>query len=136
MRSAKYGADTIVCQAEGAVLATGRVVLTWVVENQSHGSFSDLDGIKTIYGYDPVTRFVFAEDDPNWQPKTFYLQRDRDVTGNSGTGIVAEGVEFSNRWCILNWLVKPYSEFWYPTVQHIDNIHSHGGLTQIIWDSH
>lgn len=135
VRSQNHGKDGTKHEREGAILATGRVVLIWVTNiNGSHGSCSDLDALKAIYGYDNRLLFVFAEDDPNWQLNTFYLQRNQDVSGNSGTGIVAEGVEFSNRWCILSWLVKPYSEFWYPTVQDIENIHSHGGLTQIIWD--
>ena len=135
MRSQNHGKDSTGHDREGAILATGRVVVTWVTNtNDSHGSFSDLDGLKALCGADDRTRFVFAEDDPNWHLKTFYLERTQDITGNTGKGIVAEGVEFSNHWCILNWLGKPYSEFWYPTLQDIERIHSHGGLTKIIWD--
>ena len=36
-------------------------------------------------------------------PRAFVLQRNEDETGVSGTGIVAEGVEFSDGTVALRW---------------------------------
>ncbi len=35
--------------------------------------------------------------------KQFHLVRTEDESGVSGTGYVAEGVIFSNGWCVLRW---------------------------------
>jgi hypothetical protein len=42
--------------------------------------------------------------------KRFRLVRDRDVSGVSGTGIVAEGTMFSDGTCVLRWLTEIYSQ--------------------------
>jgi hypothetical protein len=74
--------------------------------------------------------------------RTFRLVRNTDVTGISGTGVVAEGVEFTDKTVVLRWLkagtarpdhVRP------TTVMHDDidsvlGLHSHNGATQIEWD--
>jgi hypothetical protein len=73
--------------------------------------------------------------------RRFILVRERDVTGISGTGIVAEGVEFSDGTVVLRWLktgtarpehVKP------TTVLHDDldsvvGLHGHEGSTRVEW---
>jgi hypothetical protein len=38
--------------------------------------------------------------------RLFTLDRKEDVSGTSGIGIVAEGIEFSNGKCALAWLTK------------------------------
>jgi hypothetical protein len=66
--------------------------------------------------------------------RRFQLQRDVDVTGVSGTGVVAEGVEFTNGQVVVQWLSA-----WSTTVMHergIDSvlhIHSHDGKTRVVW---
>jgi hypothetical protein len=67
--------------------------------------------------------------------RRFQLRRDTDVTGVSGTGVVAEGVEFSNGVVALQWL----SEFPTSVVFHqrgmesVEAVHGHGGATKIEW---
>jgi hypothetical protein len=62
------------------------------------------------------------------------LQRDVDETGVSGTGRVAEGVEFSNGWCALTWLSKHSSVAFYESIGKVEAIHGHHGLTRIVFD--
>jgi len=38
--------------------------------------------------------------------RTFVLHRDEDVSGVSGTGVVAEGVVFSDGAVVVRWLGK------------------------------
>jgi hypothetical protein len=122
--------------AEGAVLANGRTVLIWLIGSFVHGGHPNLDGVEKIHGQNGRRKIVFVDQLPFTRkpPRPFLLERTEDVNGLSGTGVVAEGIEFSNRWCILNWLVYPYSDFWYPTYQDIQEIHGHEGKTKLIWD--
>lgn len=66
--------------------------------------------------------------------KAFLLIRTEDLTGVSGTGIVAEGVEWDDGSCSVRWLGE------WPTVQHHDrgiesvlHIHGHNGATRVAW---
>lgn len=67
--------------------------------------------------------------------RRFVLNRIEDVSGVSGDGIVAEGVEFSNGVVALQWT----SEFPTSVVFHdrgmesVEAIHGHGGKTRIEW---
>ncbi len=67
--------------------------------------------------------------------RRFVLARDVDITGLSGTGIVAEGVEFSDgvvclRWCSLH----PTSVVWHDHgIESVEAIHGHNGQTRIVW---
>lgn len=59
----------------------------------------------------------------------FQLVRHEDETGISGTGVIAEGVEFSNGVCVLNWLTDFTSQGIYPSIEEIIDIHGHEGRT-------
>lgn len=67
--------------------------------------------------------------------RTFVLERDHDVSGVSGCGVVAEGVEFSDGTVALRWT----SEFPTSVVFHdrgleaVEAIHGHNGSTRIVW---
>lgn len=67
--------------------------------------------------------------------RTFILVRDEDVTGVSGTGIVAEGVEFFDGVVVLRWTSAfPTSVVFHDKgVESVMAIHGHGGATQIVW---
>lgn len=66
--------------------------------------------------------------------RTFYLQRNVDETGISGTGRVAEGVQFSDGRCALRWMTRPASLGTYDSIEDLEAIHGHGGLTRVVWD--
>lgn len=74
--------------------------------------------------------------------RRFVLQRDEDETGVSGTGVVAEGVEFTDGVVSLRWLVRgdapgafnPTSVVFHDNgIESVDKIHGHGGKTKIVW---
>ena len=63
--------------------------------------------------------------------RLFYLCRKEDESGVSGTGIVAEGVEFTNGQCAMHWLTRFSSISIYPTMKELINIHGHDGKTVV-----
>lgn len=63
----------------------------------------------------------------------FYLERDEDESGVSGTGVVAEGVVFSDGTAVLRWRTKPYaSTAIYGSLAELEHIHGHGGKTRVV----
>lgn len=66
--------------------------------------------------------------------RRFHLERTEDATGISGTGRVAEGVEFSNGWCAMTWLTEHTSVAFYPSIRAVRAIHGHRGRTRIVFD--
>lgn len=66
--------------------------------------------------------------------RRFHLQRDQDATGVSGTGKVAEGVQYTNGWCSMMWLTEVFSLVTYPNIESVEKIHGHGGMTQIVFE--
>lgn len=67
--------------------------------------------------------------------KTFKLVRLIDETGISGTGEVAEGAEFANGKCAMQWLTQVNSIAIYNSIQELELIHGHGGKTLVKWDN-
>lgn len=67
--------------------------------------------------------------------KRFYFQRTNDVSGTSGVGIVAEGVQFSDKRVALRWITDdaPSSTVVYDSIEDAKAIHGHGGGTEIVW---
>jgi hypothetical protein len=64
--------------------------------------------------------------------KQFYLQRNEDESGVSGTGIVAEGVIFTDGKCAMRWLTDIASTAVYNSIQDITYIHGHNGKTKVV----
>ncbi len=65
--------------------------------------------------------------------RLFLLVRDEDVSGVSGTGIVAEGVEFSDGTVAMRWLRRPFSVAFYGSIHDVVAVHGQGGRTQVKW---
>jgi hypothetical protein len=65
--------------------------------------------------------------------RRFELQRDIDETGISGTGRIAEGVEFSSGECALKWSTAVWSVVFYLNVAAVEHIHGHQGKTRLVW---
>lgn len=67
--------------------------------------------------------------------RRFELHRDVDESGISGTGIVAEGVEFTDGVVALRWQTDwPASVVFHDEgVVAIEHVHGHNGSTRIVW---
>lgn len=65
--------------------------------------------------------------------RLFVLVRDEDVSGTSGVGVVAEGVEFSNGTCVLHWISQMESVEICANLHVVEAIHGHGGRTKVVF---
>lgn len=65
--------------------------------------------------------------------RQFHLVRDVDVTGISGTGVVAEGVEFTDGWVAMHWTTSLMSWCFYRSAAELEEIHGHNGSTRLEW---
>lgn len=63
--------------------------------------------------------------------RNFVLDRIEDKSGVSGTGIVAEGVEFGDGTVALRWLSDTASTVFYSCMEDVEKIHGHNGATRI-----
>lgn len=65
--------------------------------------------------------------------RTFNLIRVEDESGVSGTGKVAQGVEFDDSTCALRWLTEYASTAVYNNIDTLEKIHGHNGKTKIVF---
>lgn len=70
-------------------------------------------------------------------PRTFVLRRYLDVSGVSGVsgeGDVAEGVQWSDGTVSLRWPGKhPSITFWQNGITSLEEVHGHGGATEVVF---
>lgn len=66
--------------------------------------------------------------------RLFQLLRDEDISGVSGTGTVAEGVEFSDGRVVVRWVVGGHrSIVVWDSIGDVEAVHGHGGSTIVVW---
>lgn len=51
----------------------------------------------------------------------------------SGTGLVAEGVQFENGKCAMSWRTQYSSVAIYDDIETLIAIHEHQGRTKVVW---
>lgn len=75
------------------------------------------------------------------RPRRFLLHRRTDATGISGTGDVAEGVQFTDGTAVVRWRrsgtarpdrVKPTTVV-HDDVDSVTALHGHDGATSVVW---
>lgn len=66
--------------------------------------------------------------------RRLHLERDEDVSGISGVGVVAYGVEFPDGSIVLRWDTKVRSTVFYDNLADLETITGHGGRTRIVYD--
>ncbi len=114
--------------AEGVILPSGAFAMHWFGELSSHGTYPSLDVFRRIQAQMSGREIVRGDRTPE---RTFYLQRNEDWNGISGTGLVAVGFEFEQM-AVLQWLSKNGSTFWYDSVAAVEHVHGHGGRTLVV----
>jgi hypothetical protein len=65
--------------------------------------------------------------------RKFVLYRAEDECHVSGTGTVAEGIQFSTGRCVIAWLTETPSVSLYESIEDVLAIHGHGGKTMVQW---
>ena len=63
--------------------------------------------------------------------RRFVLERAEDLTGTSGTGVVAEGVVFSNGHVAYNWISPLATITTCLSVDVVERLHGHEGRTTV-----
>ena len=63
--------------------------------------------------------------------RRFHLLRVEDVGGKSGTGLVGEGVQFSDGRCAFRWCHAVASTVAFDSVEDLLFVHSHEGRTRL-----
>lgn len=111
-------------RAEGVIFGDGLIALR-PLENRAVHLYDDLDAVQQDWGH------VCLEHDRLTIMQRFHLVRHVDVSGSSGTGVVAEGVVLSDGRAVMHWLRAPCSTQTYRHVQEILDIHGHGGRTHV-----
>jgi hypothetical protein len=66
--------------------------------------------------------------------KRFKLVRREDVSGVSGTGVVAEGVQFHDGQVAMSWFGSFHTLEVSPNIETTIQIHGHGGKTVVEWE--
>lgn len=65
--------------------------------------------------------------------RRFEMHRHNDVSGISGTGVVAEGVLFDDNSAVIKWKSdKPSTVIW-QNFDHAISVHSHNGGTEFVF---
>lgn len=62
--------------------------------------------------------------------RRFELVRHEDITGVSGAGVVAEGVQWSNGQVVVCWRGEHSSVVVWPSMEDAMAIHGHDGATE------
>lgn len=65
--------------------------------------------------------------------RRFYLNRKEDISGVSGVGRVAEGIQFHDGQCVMSWFGQHHSIAVYPNIEDLECIHGHEGRTKVEW---
>lgn len=65
--------------------------------------------------------------------RRFVLDRREDATGTSGTGVVAEGIKFSNGKVALHWFSHYGAVNVYDSMEVVVVLHGHSGRTVVVW---
>ena len=116
-----------------------------ILPHSSYATFPSLPSFQQLQNQ-RGRKLVFGENSRNnYHLQGFKLVRDQDVTGISGTGIVAIGCYFqlfhqdisqhSANIAVMQWLKVPKSTAWYTQGwEQIALIHGHKGKTKIIVD--
>lgn len=68
-------------------------------------------------------------------PRRFLLERHADPSGLSGTGVVAEGVEFTDGSVTMRWVSRwPTSTVFHGHgIESVQAVHGHAGQTEVVW---
>lgn len=67
-------------------------------------------------------------------PRAFSLYRQQDVTGVSGTGVVATGAQFPDGVVVIRWAGPWASTVVWDSLDAAMHVHGHDGKTIVLWE--
>ncbi|MEU1596169.1 hypothetical protein ABZ468_25750 [Streptomyces sp. NPDC005708] len=65
-------------------------------------------------------------------PRLFAFVRDSDITGVSGPGHVADGVQWADGTVVMRWLERPSTSVW-DSLDVMVSVHGHDGASRVVW---
>src|SRR5258708_5088529 len=117
------------------ILGMDATAITKIESNQRKVSAREVALFATAYNV-PI-EILLGKDGQPAEPvslglKRLYLERTLDPVGISGTGVIAEGVVFSNGKVVLQWLTNYQSVGIYVSISDVLSIHGHNGTTSVV----
>lgn len=97
------------------------------------------DGVGGVTIHDSFSSALESAESEDFTPaspyhtRPFILRRYEDVSGRSGTGTPAVGVEFPDKTCAMGWLTDVNSVSVYDALNEVQDIHGHGGKTRVFY---
>lgn len=79
-----------------------------------------------------IVSAIFAARDADC-PMPFALYRHQDVTGVSGSGTVAHGVQFADGTVVIRWRGDNPSTVVWGSLDAAMHVHGHDGKTRVVW---
>ena len=126
--------------ALGKVVGLGRSSISNVEAGRQHLAVHQLVAIAQALGVDtedlltgPLPDLTRPTPRPDTIARPFWLQRARDVTGASGTGIVAHGVLWPDGTASVRWTGERRSTVFWDSMDDAEAVHGHGGHTRIVF---
>lgn len=108
--------------------SNGRVAVFWGAED-SVDIYRDLWQLRR--SFDDAIELEEHEE----PPRLFQVDRDHDVVGVSGTGLVAEGAVSHDGRVALTWLGEYQSVAVYDSIKVVEAVHCSGGNSRISFQS-
>lgn len=115
---------------EGVVLSNGWVALAWMDYNTSACVYTSMDVVHDLHALEGFTEVRVSTD---VEARPFFLERSSDVSGHSGTGRVAEGVEFVDGRVVMVWQTEHPSAAFYSSIRMVERIHGHDGASRVVF---
>lgn len=127
-------------EALGSAIGIGRSSVSNVEAGRQHLAVHQLVAAAQALGVAPddlLTGPLPNLTRPSPRPATiarpFWLQRDRDVTGASGTGVVAHGTLWPDGTASVRWTGERRSTVFWDSMEDAEAVHGHGGHTRIVF---
>lgn len=123
--------------AGGVILPDGQVAIARCLPNSSHSTFPSLNSFQQLQNKRGREIKFGNHSLDGCYLNTFQLLRNKDVTGISGTGIVAVGCYFQSfgGLAVMQWLTEFTSTAWYiGGWKQIELIHGHNRKSQVVMD--
>jgi hypothetical protein len=83
-------------------------------------------------GTNRVTAGRCVDEEPR-AARLFRLERNEDVSGQTGLGVVAQGVVFPSGKVALCWEAPPHAVAVYGRIEDVERVHGHSGRTLVVF---
>lgn len=117
--------------AQGVVFESHAAILEWTSSVKTLSFYDNVEQVKEfVCGGEKGTKFVSVKKAIKERLREYYLQRNEDFSGVSGTGIVAQGIILPSGKCVHEWS-NSYVQSMniYPNIKAVEHIHGHEGRT-------